>query len=50
MESVMIYNILVGSLLITLGIVFIFFHEELKKIDMERVKIIQMLNELAGFS
>ena len=29
----MIYNILAGSLLITLGIVFIFFHEELKKID-----------------
>jgi hypothetical protein len=33
MESLIIYNIVVGSLLITLGIVFIFFHEHLKKID-----------------
>jgi hypothetical protein len=33
MENLIVYNILVGSLLITLGIVFIFFHEQLKKID-----------------
>jgi uncharacterized membrane protein len=33
MDNLIINNILVGTLLITLGIIFIFFHEQLKKID-----------------
>lgn len=33
MENVVIPNILVGCLLITLGVLFICFHEQMKKID-----------------
>jgi hypothetical protein len=33
MEHLILNDILVGSFLITLGIFFIFFHEQLKKID-----------------
>jgi hypothetical protein len=33
MEHIILNDIIVGSFLITLGIIFIFFHEQLKKID-----------------